>query len=158
MWSGVHAGRFVVESMSVVWWMWLVLALVLMALEVLTPGGFFVFFFGAGAMLVGLIDLMGLHMSLPAQGVLFVGASVGSILVFRKPMQELFQLRGAKGNVDSLVGETAQAMEDIPVAGIGKAELRGAAWNVRNIGDKPIPRSSRCRVESVDGLTLNIRF
>jgi membrane protein implicated in regulation of membrane protease activity len=146
------------DLMSVTWWMWVLAGLILMALEVLTPGGFFVFFFGAGAMLVGLLDLMGLHLSFPAQGLVFVGASVGAIVVLRKPAQELFQPRGMRGKVDSIVGETAQTTEEIPIAGIGKAELRGASWNVRNIGDKPIPRLARCRVESVDGLTLNVRF
>jgi len=62
-----------------------------------------------------------------------------------------------KGKVDNLIGETAQALEDIAVDAIGKAELRGAAWNAHNIGDAPIPGSTRCRVERVDGLTLYVR-
>jgi membrane protein implicated in regulation of membrane protease activity len=146
-----------VDSMSVSWWMWLLAGLLLMALEILTPGGFFVIFFGAGAVIVGLLDFAGLSMSFPAQGLLFVAVSVGAIVLFRKPLQQKVQLKSTRGKVDSLVGETAQAMEEIPVDGIGKAELRGASWNVRNVGNIPIPRSARCRVEAVDGLTLNVR-
>ena len=139
------------------WWMWLVLGLVLMALEVVTPGGFFVLFFGIGAAFVGLLDFAGLHMSFPAQGLLFVIIAVVSIILFRKPLQQRFQGNMPKGRVDNLVGETARALEDIPAGGIGKAELRGSAWNAHNIGDAPIPGSTRCRVERVDGLTLHVR-
>jgi membrane protein implicated in regulation of membrane protease activity len=55
------------------------------------------------------------------------------------------------------VGETARATENIAVNEIGKAELRGASWNVRNIGDKPLVPGARCVVERVDGLTLHVR-
>jgi membrane protein implicated in regulation of membrane protease activity len=48
-------------------------------------------------------------------------------------------------------------MEDIPGQGIGKVELRGSAWTAQNLGTEPIPRSTRVRVEKVDGLTLFIR-
>jgi inner membrane protein len=145
------------DSLSLTWWMWLLLGLVLMALEMLTPGGFYILFFGVGAVVVGLLDLAGLQMSFPAEGLVFVLVSVISIMLFRKPLQQRFQGKMPKGKVDNLVGETAQALEEIGVNAIGKAELRGAAWNAHNVGDAPIPRSARCRVERVDGLTLHIR-
>jgi membrane protein implicated in regulation of membrane protease activity len=59
--------------------------------------------------------------------------------------------------VDSLIGETALALEDIAPGAIGKAELRGACWTAHNAGDKPIHRSERPKVERVEGLTLYIR-
>jgi membrane protein implicated in regulation of membrane protease activity len=43
------------------------------------------------------------------------------------------------------------------VNAIGKAELRGSTWNARNVGETPITEDQRCRVESVDGLTLSVR-
>ena len=42
------------------WWMWVALGLVLGAIELATPGGFFVIFFGVGAVIVGLAELAGL--------------------------------------------------------------------------------------------------
>ena len=137
--------------------MWLLLGLVLMALEIMTPGGFFVAFFGVGAAIVGLLDWAGLHMSFPVQGLLFVATSVVSIVLFRKPLQQRFQKKMPTEKVDNLIGETAQALEEIPADAIGKAELRGAAWNAHNVGAAPIARSARCRVEKVEGLTLHVR-
>ena len=71
---------------------------------------------------------------------------------------EKFKLSGKHGHkVDSLVGETALALEDIAPGAMGKVELRGASWTARNTGDQPIQRSERPKVERVDGLTLYIR-
>ena len=71
---------------------------------------------------------------------------------------EKFKLSGKHGHkVDSLVGETALALEDIAPGAIGKVELRGASWTAHNAGDQPIQRSERPKVERVEGLTLHIR-
>ncbi|MEO8051005.1 MAG: NfeD family protein [Acidobacteriota bacterium] len=149
--------RIRVESFEVSWWGWLILGLVLMVLEAATPGGFFVIFFGVGALLVGLLDVAGLHLSLVLQGVMFVVTSVVALLIFRKPLLKRFNKSMPTTSVDAIEGETAQALDDIPVNGFGKAELRGTAWSARNVGDAPITRAARCRVERVEGLTLYIR-
>src|SRR5262245_20331934 len=125
------------EPMTVAWWMWLIAGIALLGIEMLTPGGFFTLFFGAGALVVGLLGLMGWQPSVPVQGLVFLALSIASLLLFRKPLLERFQRSIPKGKVDSLVGETAVAMEEIPAGGMGKAELRGASWSARNLGDSP---------------------
>jgi len=59
--------------------------------------------------------------------------------------------------VDSLIGETALALEDIAPGAIGKVELRGASWTACNTGPQAIQRAGRPKVERVEGLTLYIR-
>lgn len=145
------------EPMTVAWWMWLVVGIALLGIEVLTPGGFFIFFFGAGAIAVGLLALIGWQPGVPVQGLVFLALSVASLLVFRKPLMEKFQRSIPQEQVDSLVGETAVALEEIPAGGMGKAELRGSSWSARNLGDTPILLKQRVRVERIDGLTLDVR-
>jgi membrane protein implicated in regulation of membrane protease activity len=92
------------------------------------------------------------------QWLLFSIFSAVSLMFFRKPLMQKFHLSGKSSHrVDSLIGETAIALDDIAPAAIGKAELRGAAWSARNVGDRPVARAERCKVEQVDGLMLNIR-
>jgi membrane protein implicated in regulation of membrane protease activity len=102
--------------------------------------------------------LAGFNLAGPAwvQVILFSVISVGMLWLFRERLLQLTQ-GATPHNVDSLVGETAIIMEEIPTNGIGKAEMRGTSWNARNIGDKPLARGERCRVERVDGLTLVVR-
>lgn len=145
------------EGFVITWWMWFLFGLFLLLVEFLTPGAFYQLFFGVGAIAVGVLQAAGIQMSLPVQGVLFLVISLGALLLLRKPLREKLCRAEPGKPVDSLEGETAVALEDIAVDGIGKAELRGTAWNARNVGDSPISRSQRCRVERVDGLTLWVR-
>lgn len=135
------------------WWIWILGGLALLALELLTPGGFFIIFFGIGALIVGLLSGLGLLGTGWAEWLLFSAVSVVSLLLFRKPLLDWMKRREPqRPPVDSLVGETAVVTEDVSPGGIGKAELRGTSWNVR--AREGLRRGQRARVERVDGLTL----
>lgn len=138
------------------WWIWVLAGLVLLLAEVLTPGGFFVVFFGAGAILVGALKLVG--WSGPAWGewLLFTLLSLAALAFFRKPLMRRFNLKAGKP-VDRLEGETALVTEEVAPGGVGKAELRGTSWSARSSATAPIARGQRCRVEKVEGLTLWLR-
>ena len=138
------------------WWIWIVLGLALLIGELITPGGFYILFFGIGAVFVGV--LAGFDFAGPAwfQVILFLLVSVVTLWRFRERLLEVTQ-GTTPDNVDSMIGETAVIMEEIPSNGIGKAEMRGTSWNARNIGEKPLARGERCRVERIEGLTLVVR-
>ena len=140
------------------WWMWVLGGLALFAFELLTPGGFFVIFFGVGALAVGLLAGLGIVEAGWVEWLLFSAISIVSLLLFRKPLLEWMKRREpVRPPVDSLVGETAVLTEDLPAGGVGKAELRGTSWNVRAREGGSLARGQRTRVERVDGLTLWVR-
>ena len=62
--------------MDMQWWHWAVLGLVLGLFELATPGGFFILFFGVGALLVSLLSIGGIAGPLWVQWVLFGGVSI----------------------------------------------------------------------------------
>jgi membrane protein implicated in regulation of membrane protease activity len=135
------------------WWVWLLLGLILFLGEVVTPGGFYIIFFGVGALVVGVLAGFDLAGPLWFQWILFSVVSIVALWLFRERLVEM--TRPPDGNpVDSLVGETAIAAEEIPAGQIGKAEMRGTSWSARNIGGKALARGERCRVERVEGLML----
>ena len=138
------------------WWLWLLLGLLLLLAELVTPGGFYIIFFGVGAIIVGI--LTGFQAAGPTwfQFILFSIVSVVSLWLFREKLLQLTRPRSSE-TVDNLVGETAVLLEDISANGMGKAEMRGTSWNTRNVGDTPLARGQRCRVERVEGLTLFVR-
>ncbi|MGQ9918496.1 MAG: NfeD family protein [Bryobacteraceae bacterium] len=146
------------EEFPVSWWLWIVVGIVLLAGEILTPGGFYIFFFGASAICVGLLKLAGFTQGLVSEGLLFVGLAVCGVAWLRKPLLERF--RGPEGDnpdADRLVGETAVAAQEIAPGQYGKVELRGSVWNARNEGETAIAAGARCRVAGVEGLTLRVR-
>jgi membrane protein implicated in regulation of membrane protease activity len=141
-----------------VWWFWLVLGLLLLSGEMVAPGGFYVLFFGLAALVVGSLAWLGAAGPEWMQWLLFSVLSVVLLLVLRGPLLRRMapQQREAVA-VDGLVGELAVALEDLAPGAMGKAELRGTAWNARNAGTRPLARGERARVEHVDGLTLTLR-
>jgi membrane protein implicated in regulation of membrane protease activity len=140
------------------WWMWMILGLVLLACEMITPGTFYFMFLGISGVLTGLVALLVPDMPAWVPWLLFSVFAAISLAFFRKPLMEKFQLSGKHGHkVDSLIGETALALEDIAPGAIGKVELRGASWTACNAGAEAIQRSGRPKVERVEGLTLYIK-
>jgi membrane protein implicated in regulation of membrane protease activity len=134
------------------WWLWLLLGLVLSALELAAFGGFYLIFFGVGAFFVGLFTALDLTGPPAAQWLIFTVASVVMLLVFRRPILRLIQ--PVRVEPEALVGEIASTMGAIQPGEIGRAELRGTVWSARNAHTVELARGARCRVERVDGLTL----
>jgi membrane protein implicated in regulation of membrane protease activity len=152
-----RAEGFRLDLLIVSWWGWLLLGLILFILEATIGGSFFLLFFGVSAVLIGLLELLGVHLTFVMQGLAFVAIAVLSMMLLRRPLLKRFQHHMPPGKVDNLVGEVAKALQEIGVNDIGPAELRGASWSARNIGNAPIAQSARCRVERVEGLTLQVR-
>ncbi len=117
------------------WWLWVLLGFFLLIVELLTPGGFYIFFFGVGAIIVGALDSLGWAGPDWTQWLLFSLLSVGCLLIFRRPLLRKLKPSKTDTPVDSLVGETAHAMEDIAAGGQGKAELRGAEQYITQFGN-----------------------
>jgi membrane protein implicated in regulation of membrane protease activity len=136
------------------WWLWLVVGLGLLLTDLLVPGGFFLLFFGVGALVVGLLAGLDLALPLWAEWLLFSGVSIMALLLLRRPLMSRFASRRYSPAIDDLVGETAVALEDIAVDAVGRVELRGSTWSAHNGGGEPLSRGQRCRVEWVEGLTL----
>jgi membrane protein implicated in regulation of membrane protease activity len=142
--------------MDMQWWHWAVLGLVLGLFELATPGGFFILFFGIGALLVSLLSLGGIAGPLWVQWVLFGAFSIVSLLFFRDPLLRRMRASEHTGLIDSLTADIAVVKEDIAPGAFGRAELRGTAWSALNVGVAALHRGQRCAVRKVEGLTLHI--
>lgn len=138
------------------WWIWLAGGLVLLVLELATPSGFFVMFFGLGALTVG--ALVGLGLDAPAwlQWLLFPVLSVCYLGLFRRKLQSYTRMP-PQAPVDSLVGDLAVPQERILPGQVGRVEVRGSAWSARNDTTSPIEPGTRARVVRVEGLLLGIQ-
>jgi hypothetical protein len=85
------------------WWHWLVVGLILVALEMAASGGFYVIFFGIAALALAGLHVLDWAGPVWLQLVLFSGISVVSLLFFRGPLLTWMQLGGPGKDVDSLV-------------------------------------------------------
>lgn len=135
--------------------MWLVGGLGLVVLELATPSGFFIIFFGLAAVTVGVLARVDVVQVWWAQWLLFSGLSIAYLLLFRGRLQARFQ-NPPPSNVDSFVGKLAVAQEPIAPGVVGRVEVRGSAWSARNVSEGPLAVGQRCRIVTVDGLLLAV--
>jgi hypothetical protein len=138
------------------WWIWILIGLSLVFAEVVTPGGFYLLFFGIGGVVVGLLALADIAGPAWLQVLLFSVISLCALWLFRGKLMQTFQGK-TQVPVDSLIGETAHVVNEIAVNGVGKVELRGTSWNARNVGATALSIGRRCRVDRVEGLTIFVR-
>jgi len=80
------------------WWIWLLAGLLLLLAELVTPGGFYIIFFGIGAIIVGI--LTGFQAAGPTwfQFILFSIVSVLSLWLFREKLLQLTRARSSDGS------------------------------------------------------------
>jgi hypothetical protein len=138
-----------------IWWYWMLVGLVLLGAEMVTPGGFYILFFGLAALIVGSLTGLGIAQAEWLQWLLFSGLAILSLLVFRGPLLAWIKTQDKEmPTVDSMMGESAIPIEDLAPGGTGKAELRGTTWTAHNAGPALLKKNQRCKVERVEGLTL----
>ena len=137
------------------WWIWIVIGFALLALE-FAATSLHLGFFAVGAFVVGLLVLFGADLPVWVQLIIFTGVSLLAFFFLRPWLVRKLKL-DQKKVVDSLVGEQAIAMEEIPAQGLGRAEMRGTTWSARNVGETVLNRGQRCVVAAVDGLVIHVR-
>lgn len=138
------------------WWAWAILGFLLLAAELATPGGFYFLFFGVGALLVGAVALLGPEMPAWVEWLAFTASSLVLLATLRRPLLQRFASKDSE-DVDQIVGQQAQAVEEIPSGSVGRVELRGSAWQARNAGNRTLLPGDRCLVESMNGFELTVR-
>ncbi len=139
------------------WWGWVVGGIGLLALEMfLIDTGFYLVFLGLSAAAVGVCAFAVGGTPPWVQWVLFSIFSVLSLLAFRRKFYERIHRSGPEVS-EGVAGEWALASERIEPGATGRVELRGSPWSARNVGEKPVERGSRVRVERAESLVLLVR-
>ena len=135
-------------------WSWVIVGVVLVALETLMPG-FFLIWFGLAAIIVGAANFV-IHWPWEANGILFAVlaillALVGKRLTWRQGDDEATAMNlNQRGR--ALIGRTATLDQPI-VAGEGRVRLDDAIWAARG---PDLPAGARVRVTGCDGKVLSV--
>ena len=137
------------------WWIWTLIGFFFLALEFVSTTMHSAFF-AAGSFLVAILVASHVGGPLWVQLLTFTLFSLVTLLLIRPYVVHKLKLSVTK-TVDTMVGEQAVLMDDVPPSGLGKAEMRGSTWNARNIGETLLSRGQRATVERVEGLVLFIR-
>lgn len=139
--------------MTAVWWV--LLALVLFLIEMITPGLFFFACMAVGALLAGLVTWMGLG-PVWAWTVFFGSSTALVLLVAPLARRWLKRIPPSPVGLDAMVGRRARVVEAIdPATGQGQVRLEnGAHW--RAVANDPIPVDTWVQILEVVGTRLRV--
>ena len=137
------------------WWLWIVFGVALLVAEVTVDAAFWLLFIGISAVILGLGGFFGFTGPPVAQWLVFAGLSL-VLLYFVRGRLRAFVMRHKGGPVEAVIGEEATAVSALAAGAAGKAMLRGAEWDARNVGSSEIPQGARVRVARVDQLVLEL--
>ena len=138
---------------------WLSLGLILTVSEFIVPG-FVIIFFGAGALVTGVVKLVWSGLPDSAALLIFALSSLGSLLAFRKTWVGGKVRRDGntkdEGDVDeTCVGRKVAVVEAIAPGKAGKVELNGANWTAES--DVALEAGAVAVVTARNGLTLVVK-
>jgi membrane protein implicated in regulation of membrane protease activity len=134
-------------------WSWIILGLVLIGLELLAPGVFFLWL-GLAAILTGVIDGF-LDLSWQATSLVFAVLAVGAVLLGRlmtrrRDEEDAGPAAALNRRGQGLVGRVF-TLENAIADGSGRVRVDDSSWRV--VGPDA-PAGSSVRVVRVDGATL----
>ena len=140
---------------------WLSLGLILAVSEFVVPG-FVIIFFGAGALVTGLVKMLWAGMPDSAALLLFTLTSLLSLILFRKFFRKTLAngkvLGGAEGAGDAdetCVGSVVTVTAAIVPGKAGKVELNGVNWNAE--AEEALEPGAAAVVTARHGLTLVVK-
>lgn len=135
------------------WQWWLVGAIVLAVVEMVTAG-FFVIWFAIGCMAAMVASWLGAGVT--GQGLSFVVVSGLLVLMTRPVVQRLVFGRGREPRtaVDALPGQMGTVTAQVAPLSPGLVRVGGEVWTAVPAGEAEIPAGTRVRVARVEGVKL----
>ncbi len=138
------------------WWIWLVLAAIFIVSEIFTAG-FFIFWFGIGAAIAGLLALSGL-------GAIWQWASFviisGLLVVISRRFAERFTKKQPPGiGADRFIGKIGVVLEEINnTQNTGRVRIDKDEWRADSEKDEIISQGSKVVVTRLDGTHLVVKI
>lgn len=134
------------------WLAWLMVALVLGVLELVTGGTLVLIMLAGGAVAAGATAALTDNSVLP--WVVFAAVSIGLLVVVRPvAARHTRQPAALRSGVDRLVGEQAEVLSEVDGHG-GRVKLHGEVWSARAFdGRTTFPPGEMVQVLQIDGAT-----
>ena len=139
------------------WQVWLIIAGVCFIIEMATVG-FFVFWFGIGALLSMLVSIF-CPENILLQSIVFVVSSV-ILLFLTKPLVDRFTRKDKKveTNAYSIIGKKGIVLQDInSTYGIGQVKISGEVWSAKSEDNGVIKKGSQIEVVKIEGVKAVVK-
>jgi membrane protein implicated in regulation of membrane protease activity len=120
-------------------------------------GGFWVGFFGLGAIVAGVLLWVGVVESVNAQLATFVLASVLPLILFRRSLVRWLNRDKPIVPIGDAAGQTAVVVSEINPGAMGRVEFQGSTWDAEAASGERLSPGTRVRITHQDGTRLFVR-
>ena len=133
---------------------WFIIGFVFFIFEFALPG-LILFFFALGAWITAVLALF-IDLSFNAQIAVFLGASVLTILLFRKWVKKLVWSKKHISEIeDEFLGKTGIAESSIGLGMNGKVDFKGTSWDAKS--DDSIEKGEEVTIIGNDSILLIVK-
>lgn len=137
--------------------LWIVAGIVMLILEFIIPG-LIIFFFGAGAILTGIL-CMAFDIPVGLQFLIFGVSSVVSLILLRNKFSGVFHgkvnIKNTEDDFDEVIGIKCKVTEKITPNELGKVEFRGTLWKA--MADEEIEPGTMVEIIEKENITLKVK-
>lgn len=131
--------------------LWLVLLVVFLVVEAACPVHLVSIWFAVGALVAGIVSLLGGQLWL--QITLFLVVSIALLVSLWPLVKKVIRPKITATNVDSIIGSQGYVTEAVDnLSAAGHVKLGGMEWTARSLNNKPIPAGTLIRVERIEGV------
>ncbi len=136
---------------------WLIIGIILSALEILTPG-FVIICFGISALIVALISYLGVD-NLVIQSIVFTVFSLVFTLlsrtIFKKYLIRNSENNKIKTSLEKMIGSYGIVAETIDNdKSLGRVLVNSEDWAARSFDNSIIEKDCKIKVKKIDGIKL----
>ncbi len=136
-------------------WIWLIVALGTLALEVATPASLISIWFSIGALFAYVAALLNLGI-LVEIGV-FIVMSIISFILVRPFVLKFITHKPFKTNADRFIGVQTKIVEEVYSDKWGAVTLEGIRWSVREVKNGVLTKGTLVEVVALEGAKLVVK-
>ena len=134
------------------WLTWLIIAVLLFILEMVTPTAFFFACLGAGAVLASVAAIFHIFW---LNWAAFFGGSILAVVLSRPLVNKLSKGSSRQANVDGLINQTAFVLDEIKPNKFGRVKVEGEEWLAE--ASEEIPKTALVKITGVKGVRLVVK-
>ncbi len=133
-------------------WIWIIIFIVALIVEVVTSGTLISIWFSVGALLAYLVQLF--NGPLILQLIVFLAVSIGALLAIRPIATTYFRGNIVATNADRMVGQRTYLTKAITSNHWGEVNVYGVVWSAVEKNNQPLAIGTEVKVVAIEGAKL----
>lgn len=136
-------------------WIWLIIALVMIVIELITIGNLITIWFAIGAAAAFITHLA--FPNLILELIAFVTISCISLFAIRPLATKALRGNTVPTNADRIIGQQVTLETAVTETTWGTANIYGTVWSVTSFNHQPMAKGQRVEVIAIEGVKLIVK-